>query len=62
MADDTPKKQTAGPPPAPLTPANVAPSPSAEGVPGGRYIVNGVAVDSEGRPLDAPGQPADKEG
>jgi hypothetical protein len=53
MADET-KKQSTAPQgiQQPVTPANVAPSPSSsETVPGGRYIVDGVAVDSEGKPL-----------
>jgi aspartate oxidase len=62
MADDT-KKQPAAPPgiQQPVSAANVAPSPSSsDTVPGGRYIVGGVAVDSEGKPLAE--QPAEKEG
>lgn len=65
MADDTTKKQPTAPQgiQQPVRAANVAPTPSGgETVPGGRYIVDGVAVDSEGKPLDATGQPPDKEG
>ncbi len=52
MPDD--KTLRPQPPLAPevANPTNVAPAPSnSETVPGGRYIVNGQAVNAEGEPL-----------